>query len=123
MARILIIDDDREIRHPLRSALENAGHEVLEAADGAEGVRVWEAHGADLVITDVHMPDKDGLEVIMELKAISPEVKIIALSAGDSSGSLNSLLDAGRFGALRSIRKPFRHAEILSAIDELLTQT
>jgi DNA-binding response OmpR family regulator len=122
MARILIIDDDREIRHPLRLALENAGHEVLEAGDGAEGVRVWMDRGADLVITDVHMPEKDGLEVIAALKALSPDVKIIALSAGDSTGSLNSLSDAKLFGAFRTIRKPFRYAEILSTIDQLLTQ-
>jgi PleD family two-component response regulator len=72
MARILIIDDDREIRHPLRLALENAGHEVLEAPDGAERVRLWVERGADLVITDVFMPEKDGLEVIWELKALAP---------------------------------------------------
>jgi CheY-like chemotaxis protein len=123
MARILIIDDEREIRRPLRSLLEHAGHEVLEAENGSEGVKLWVAHRADLVITDVFMPEKDGLEVILELKALSPHVKIIALSAGDSTGSLHSLLDAHQFGALRTLPKPFRHADILSTIDELLTRT
>ena len=122
MARILIIDDDREIRHPLRVALENAGHEVLEAQNGTEGVRLWVDRGADLVITDVFMPEKDGLEVISELRALSPGVKIIALSAGDSTRSLHNLSDAKLFGALRTIPKPFRHAEILATIDELLAQ-
>ena len=77
MARILIIDDDRDIRHPLRLALENAGHDVLEVQDGAERLRWWVDRGADLVITDVHTTDKDGLEVIMELAALSRGVKII----------------------------------------------
>jgi DNA-binding response OmpR family regulator len=122
MARILIIDDDREIRHPLRLALERAGHEVLEAPNGTEGVRLWLDHGADLVITDVFMPEKDGLEVISELRARSPGVKIIALSAGDSTRTLHSLSDARLFGALRTIAKPFRHVEILATIEELLSQ-
>lgn len=120
MARILIIDDDRDIRHPLRLALEHAGHEVLEAQDGAEGLRLWVDRGADLVITDVHMPEKDGLELIMELAALSPGVKIIALSGGDSTRRFNYLPEAKLLGALRTIPKPFQHAEILSAINELL---
>jgi DNA-binding response OmpR family regulator len=103
-------------------ALEHAGHEVLEAPNGAEGVRLWLDHGADLVITDVFMPEKDGLEVISELRARSPGVKIIALSAGDSTRTLHSLSDARLFGALRTIAKPFRHVEILATIEELLSQ-
>lgn len=122
MARILIIDDDRDIRHPLRLALEHAGHEVLEAQDGAEGLRLWVDSGADLVITDVHMPEMDGLEVIMELAALSPGVKIIALSGGESTGRFNYLPEAKLLGALRTIPKPFRHAEILSTINELLAK-
>jgi two-component system, chemotaxis family, chemotaxis protein CheY len=122
MARILIIDDDRDIRHPLRLALENAGHDVLEAQDGTEGLKFWVDRGADLVITDVHMPEKDGLEVVRELTALYPAVKIIALSGGDSTGNFNSLSDAKLFGALRTLPKPFRHAELLSAINELLAK-
>lgn len=122
MARILIIDDDREIRHPLRLALEQVGHEVLEAPDGAAGVSLWLEHRVDLVITDIFMPDKDGLEVILELRARSPAVKIIALSAGDATRTLHILSDAKHFGALRTIAKPFRHAELLATVDELLSQ-
>ena len=120
MARIIIIDDDRDVRHPLRLALENAGHDVLEAQSGTEGMRFWKDRGADLVITDVHMPETDGLEVVRELTALNPAVKIIAISGGDSTRNFNALSDAKLFGALRTIPKPFRHAELLSAIDELL---
>jgi PleD family two-component response regulator len=86
MARILIIDDDRDI-HPLRLALENAGYEVLEAQDGAEGLRLWVDRGADLVITDVHMPEKDGLERVAgkacRLAAFILAAGVILSLAGD----------------------------------------
>lgn len=80
--RILVIDDDQSIRRTLGIALGSAGYEVLEAADGTEAMRLWRKAGADLVITDLHMPDKNGLEVIMEIRAFSRSVPIIVMSDG-----------------------------------------
>ena len=76
MALILIIDDDDQIRDVIRRMLEPAGHEVVEAVDGADGIRIYRERPADLIITDLIMPKKEGVELIMELKMEFPDVKI-----------------------------------------------
>lgn len=76
--RILIVDDDASIRGALQILLRKAGYEVIPARDGSEAMRLWREQETDLVITDLHMPGKNGLEVIMELLAHSPGVRIIA---------------------------------------------
>lgn len=82
MARVLIVDDESSIRGLLRQAFEMNGFEVVEASNGTEAVRTFGEGGIDLVITDIIMPDKEGLESIMDLKEIDPDVKIIAMSGG-----------------------------------------
>jgi DNA-binding response OmpR family regulator len=118
--RILVADDDPSIRQTLRIALSKAGYEVLEARDGAEAVRLWKDTGADLVIADLHMPDKNGLEVILELRAQSPSTPIIAMSDGGRTKRIELLGDAKLLGAVRTVGKPFSLDEMLTAVRQEL---
>ena len=119
MARILIIDDDRDMLYTLRQILTCAGHEVLEASDGAAGLRLFRQERPEFVITDIFMPEQDGLETILTLKSEFPTVKIIAISGGGQIGNLSYLEMAGPFGAERLLCKPFTRQDLLSAIQEL----
>lgn len=118
--RILVIDDEASIRRTLGIALRNAGYEVLEAGDGAEAMRVWRDQGADLILTDLHMPDKNGLEVIMEIRAFSRSTPIVAISDGGQTGQLGLLGDAKLLGAVRTMAKPFKLEEMLQVVAEEL---
>jgi len=120
MARILIMDDDDRFRKMLREMLEVAGYEVLEAPDGEVGTKLYREDPADLIILDIFMPEKEGIETVIELKRDFPDVKIIAISAGGRLGRLDYLDEAKALGALKSLAKPFDRQEMLEAIDELL---
>ena len=120
MGRILVIDDDDQIRALLRKALELSGHEVVEASNGKEGIRVYEEQPADLVITDILMPEKEGLECILELRRLDPAVRVIAISGGIRSNTMDVLEVAGRFGACRTFWKPFDLAKVVAAVREEL---
>src|SRR2546426_3076772 len=115
MARILVIDDDGQVRGALRRILERAGHTVLDVADGAAGICVHREGPADLIITDIFMPAPDGLETIRDLRREFPEVKIIALSGGDRTGTVDLRKEAKLFGASRALRKPFEPTDLLNA--------
>ena len=115
---ILIIDDDEQIRAFLRRVLEAAGYMVTEAPNGQEGLRQFRQTPSALVITDLFMPDRDGLEVTMALHRESPTVKIIVLTGG--SGQRDFLEVAKLLGAHRTMRKPIMIAELLQAIEEEL---
>lgn len=116
MTKILVIDDDPHIRRLIVRIAEDAGHEVVEAGDGREGMRLFHVHKPALVITDILMPEKDGLETIYELRRYAPEVPIIAVCGG---GQL-FLGFAEKFGADVTISKPFRPKELADAIGTLL---
>ena len=120
MARILVIDDDGQVRGAIRRILERAGHTVLDAADGEAGIRVYRERPADLIITDIFMPERDGIETIQQLRREFPGVKIIAISGGDRTRSMDLGKDAELLGASRSLRKPFELTELLKAVSELL---
>ena len=125
MARILIVDDDGMMRQMVREMLERAGHDVAESGAGDDGVRLFERNRFDLVITDLFMPPKGGLEVIKELKAITPGVKIIAITGVEVSGTgyrhdVDPRQLALEAGACHTFRKPFGQDEMLAAIDEIL---
>lgn len=122
MARILIIDDESNIRKPLQMLLERAGHDVSTAADGGEGVRLRRERAGDLAITDIHMPGKNGLETIIELRQIAPKARILAMSGADMNPRVDVLADATQLGAVRTISKPFTFAEILQVIEEVLSE-
>src|SRR3954467_4863634 len=96
--RVLIVDDDPSIRRTLQTLLTKAGYAVTQASDGSEAVRLWRAHGGDLVITDLHMPEKNGIETIIELLTHSPGTRIIAMSGGGQTKRLDLLGDAAMLG-------------------------
>jgi YesN/AraC family two-component response regulator len=120
MQRILIIDDDDKLRTTLRSLLENAGYTVDEAEDGAQGLARFRENSADLVITDIVMPEREGLETIMELKREAPKLKIIAMSGGGKFTPNGYLRMAEKLGAVHTIAKPFTKDLVLSAVKEVL---
>lgn len=122
MARILIIDDEDQPRRMLLQALRRAGYEVTEARHGSEGLQRFREAPADLVITDILMPEKEGLETIMDLRREFPAVKIIAVSGGGRTGNLNFLDIARRLGAQRTLQKPFGLRHMLATVHELLQE-
>ena len=118
MARILIIDDDPEIRTMLEQMLHAAGHEVTLAANGNQGLQMQCDKPASLIITDLLMPEKEGLETIVEFRKDFPKVPIITMSGRPSTGFF--LYMAQRLGSVRTIEKPFRPRELLAAVEEVL---
>jgi len=120
MARVLIIDDNAPTRHMLRQALERAGYEVVDAPDGRAGIALQRTMPADVIITDILMPEQEGLETIRELRRDFPTTKIIAISGGGQIGTYNFLTIAERLGARRALQKPFGLQEILDAVEEML---
>jgi DNA-binding response OmpR family regulator len=122
MARILIIDDNAQLREMLNLMLTQAGHEVAEAGSGELGVKLYKEKPAEVVVVDILMPEKGGLETIVELKRDFPNAKVIGISGGfqkktDESGTLAELL-----GIERTLSKPFAPEELLKAIREVLGQ-
>ena len=120
MALILVVDDEPLMRRTLRTALERAGHQVEEAQDGNEGLRLFREHKPDLVLTDIVMPDREGVETIQAMRALDPEMPIVAMSGGGSVGPELFLDLAQRLGATRTIAKPIRNAELTALVDECL---
>ncbi len=121
MGRILVIEDEAQMRKLLRQVLEDSGYEVEEAPDGLEGMRLYRENPSDLIITDMIMPKKEGMETILDLKLEFPDVKIIAISGGGRVGPEPYLQIAEGFGAERVFTKPFDIKELLSAIKDLLS--
>ncbi len=120
MANILIIDDDVQIQILLKRLLENLEYEVRVARDGNAGMRLYREEEADLVITDLIMPGKEGIETISELRKSFPEVKIIAISGGGRIGPENYLSMAKSLGVQRTFCKPFELEEMITAVQELI---
>jgi|SaaInl7_200m_RNA_FD_contig_51_1357161_length_1123_multi_34_in_0_out_0_2 DNA-binding NtrC family response regulator len=118
MAQILVIDDDYSIRSAVRKVLEKEGHDVIEALNGEEGARMYTRFPVDLVITDILMPEKDGVEVLLELRADHPNIKAIVIS-GEGQEFLPA---AEEFGALRTLSKPFRPSKLIQIVREVLEQ-
>ena len=123
MARILIIDDDDEYRAMVRKMLEKAGYNDIEEADkGSVGMKLFKQCPFDLVITDIIMPDKDGIEIIIELTRDYPGIKIIAMSGGGYIGPESYLEMAKYLGVCRALTKPFNHSDLIDIVQELLNK-
>jgi CheY-like chemotaxis protein len=122
MAHILVIDDEVQIREVLRTVLERVGYTVSEAANGNEGLKLYARGGVDLVVTDIIMPEKGGIDTIMDLRRDFPPVKIIAISGGGMCGEVSYLDMAIGVGADRAIGKPFVLDDFLAAVDELISE-
>ncbi|MGE4490238.1 MAG: response regulator transcription factor [Kiritimatiellales bacterium] len=120
MAHILIIDDDPSVQFLFQQFFESEGFTVTLADDGKEGIWKMKQEQPDLVITDIMMPEMDGLEVIQEIRQHSPELPVIAISGGMRTAPLNFLPHAKKFGACRVFGKPVSLAELLAAVRELL---
>lgn len=120
MADIIIIDDEADLRSTMRRILEGAGHQVREAGDGNEGIRLFHQRPADLVITDIFMPEKEGMETIQELRGEQEDVKILAVSGGGRMAHVDPLEDAELFGADGTLAKPFTVEELRRKVEELL---
>ena len=118
MARILVIDDDDDFRSMLCTALEQDGYVVEEARNGDEGSQRQRTEPVDLVITDILMPEREGLETIQALRQEFPELKIIAITGG--VGILNFLPLARLFGAIRTLQKPFTLQQLRDVVHEVL---
>jgi len=122
MARILIIDDNAQLREMLNLMLGQAGHEVVEAGTGEMGVKLYKEKPADIVIVDILMPEKGGLETIVELKRDFPDVKVIGISGGFQKKTDENKTLADLLGIQRTLSKPFAPDELLKNIREVLAQ-
>ncbi|MCK5541826.1 MAG: response regulator [Desulfobacterales bacterium] len=119
MARVLIIDDEENILKMLSMALEREGHKVTTASNGKEGIKLYKETLADVIITDIVMPEMEGLEAIKKLRNEFKDIKIIALSGGGFVNPKEYLKLAKHFGAQYTFTKPANLKELLSAIEEL----
>lgn len=120
MIRILLVDDDDMSRGAIHKMLERAGYAVESTSDGDEVIRMYGQQAADLVITDLIMPDKDGLEIIQDLRRLNPKVRILAISGGGRVDANEYLAVARKFGAVEVLSKPFTKDELRKAVDSAL---
>lgn len=124
MARILVIDDDSDVRTLMVYELRVAGHDVRGASDGAQGLTLQREAPADVVVTDIYMPEKEGIETIRDLKEEFPRVKIIAISGGGRDLGTFRAHDlrvvAGELGVIAVLQKPFETRELLRSIESAL---
>ncbi len=120
MAKILVLDDEPSILLMIKKMLEKEGHEVDVALNGIEGMEIFEENKPDMVITDIIMPGKEGLETILELRKNYPELKIIAISGGGRIGPQGYLPSAKYLGADMVFQKPLVQKEFIMAVSLLL---
>jgi CheY-like chemotaxis protein len=120
MSRILVIDDNLSVREAVCELLQQVGYETIAADNGRFAAHIHRSDPVDLIITDLFMPDTDGLEIIEQFRREFPAIKIIAVSGGGRHGLVDLLAVAKNMGAQRVLVKPFSREEILSAVQELL---
>ncbi|MBT8488260.1 MAG: response regulator [Gemmatimonadetes bacterium] len=107
MATVLVIDDDPQIRRVLRRFIEREGHDVVEAEDGKVALRRFVGEPTDMVITDIYMPEMDGIELLIRLRETFPETKLVAMSGGGAIAAGHLLRAASALGAIAVLEKPF----------------
>jgi DNA-binding response OmpR family regulator len=121
MPRVLVIDDNRDMRELMRVILEGVGYSVDLAEDGEVGLRAQRTRPADVVITDIFMPNQDGLEIIVRLRVEYPEVKVLVVSGGGARVKGSGYLTTAReIGAHAVLPKPFEQQDLLLAVRALL---
>ena len=116
MTKILVIDDDELVRSTITAALELADYEVVQACDGQEGVDTFQTAKFDLVVTDIIMPEKEGIEAIIEIRQHDPNIKIIAISGGGRTSNQIFLDVAKKFGAVDVLPKPFTPKQLVTMV-------
>ncbi len=119
MARVLVIDDDRAVRELLRDFLLAQDHEPTLTSDGDEGLAALQGDSFDLVVTDLVMPNKEGLETIQEIRRLRPEQKILAVSGGGLDFGMTYLRIAKTLGATLTLAKPFTFSDFKKALEEV----
>ena len=122
MANILLVDDEQLVVDTLRAAMQSKGHTVETACNGVQGMLKFSAGSFDLVITDIIMPDKEGIGMMLEMRRETPDVKIIAISGGGRTGNIEFLKMAAKLGASATLKKPIRLAEFFLALDNCLAR-
>ena len=119
--KILLIDDDNHFREMFAELLKRNGYEVIESPDGRYATELFAEHQPDLVITDIIMPEKEGIETILDLKRKHGNLKIIAISGGGRTNAMDNLRSARLLGADYTFEKPFENKEILEVIKSLIS--
>ncbi|MBK8160409.1 MAG: response regulator [Rhodospirillaceae bacterium] len=120
MVHVLLIEDDPLVQDMLQVALQLAGYEVTLASNGREGLRKFAAQKPDIVVTDIIMPEQEGIETILAIRKIDQALPIIAMSGGSSIGALDFLDAARTFGASRILTKPFSPKDLIAALKDCL---
>lgn len=121
MPRILLVEDEDSLRHMLGLILRKMGHEVMEAANGKEALELCLVEPPDVVVTDLVMPDKEGLETIREIRQLQPDIKIIAMSGGGRVNATDYLAIARKLGADQTLTKPFSNEALAAAIRSVIS--
>ena len=120
MARVLVIDDEASVRQLVKRALETQKHEVLEAGDGTTALQLIGREAIDLVISDVYMPEMDGIEFAARLAQQQPHPKLIAMSGGGFKDKESLLEMTRRLGAEATLEKPFTIQQLLDTVNDIL---
>jgi DNA-binding NtrC family response regulator len=120
MSKILVIDDDPMVRKAIERILDRKGYDVVMADDGRRGLKLFEREQPDLVITDIIMPEREGIETIRAIQKIRPGAKIIAISGGGRVGNVDFLTLAAKLGAREIIAKPFDPSELTRSVSRCL---
>lgn len=120
LAKIVVIDDDPALRRTMRKILERGGHEVREAENGLAGLSLVEADRPDVVVTDLLMPEKEGIETIVELSDRFPDVGVVAISGAGGASREGPLVDAELFGADATLSKPFTIERFQETVERVL---
>jgi DNA-binding response OmpR family regulator len=120
MTKILVIDDDAAVRMTIEHLLRDAGYDVLTAEDGMLGMAMFRSEQPDLVITDIIMPEQEGIQTIAEMRKARPDAKIIAISGGGRIGNADFLQMARALGAMDVVSKPFDPDELLTIVENCL---
>jgi len=120
VARILLVDDEEIVLQMFEAVLALDNHEVTTASDGNAAIAAVAAGDFDVVVTDIVMPDKEGIETIVEIRKLRPDLPIIAMSGGGRGSSTDYLELAALLGAKRTLAKPFSTQELLDAVRDVL---
>jgi len=120
VSKILVIDDDALVRNTIAHILGREGYELVFASDGRQGLQLFKSEHPELIITDIIMPEKEGLEVIREIREMCSDSKIIAISGGGRLGNSDFLAMAAKFGACEIIVKPFDPSELTESVSRCL---
>ncbi len=120
MSRILIIEDDDFMQNMLKQTFERSGYDVATAANGKIGLEMYDSNSFDVVITDLLMPEMEGIETLINLRKKNERVKVIAISGGGRNSPENYLLMAEKLGAQKTFPKPIDRQGLLSAVKEMI---